>query len=325
MRFLHHNAAMLGPLRSFLVVVKESSLHRAAAALRISQPALSRQMQALENELGGRLLERSTSGVSATAAGHALAAKLAPLLSAYDATMADVRRLLRGESEQLRIGYLASVARAYLEPALAQVRKAYPKVKIKLLDLSPGEQIAALRRGDIDLALTGQEGGLLQRDFYLRTLVTLPILAALPAEHPLAHRRRLKLADLKDERFIGTPESDLPGRQRWLTQLFRKHGGFRPRFILEASSLSDGFSLVVNEGAVAILPDYLRDYPTVGIAMIPISDPQARWDLSVAWQRGRTTGPLQALLAALATTAKAVGAKRLGKTSPPGRSLKTSG
>src|SRR5260221_6621764 len=105
---------MLAPLRSFLVVVKESSLHRAAAALRLSQRALSRQMQALENELGGRLLERSTSGVAATAAGHALAAKLGPLLAGFDTAMADVRRLLRGESEQLRIGYLASVGSAYL-------------------------------------------------------------------------------------------------------------------------------------------------------------------------------------------------------------------
>jgi DNA-binding transcriptional LysR family regulator len=222
----------------------------------------------------------------------------------------------------LRIGYLASAAREYLEPALVKVRKEFPKVKIKRLDLSPGEQIAALRRGEIDIAITGQEGGLLQRDFYLRTLVKLPLLAALPAEHALARRRRLKLSDLKDERFVASSERDLPGRQRWLTQLFRKHGGFRPRYVQEADSLSDALSLVVNEGAVAILPDYLRDYPTAGVAMIPIADAAARWDLSVAWQRGRTAGPLQALLAALAATAANVCSARGGTRAS--RSLKTS-
>ena len=304
---------MLAPLRSFLVIVQESSLHRAAAALRISQPALSRQVQALEAELGGRLLERSTSGVSVTAAGRALAVRLRPLLEDYDGMMAAARRLARGESEQLRIGYLASVAREYLEPALAQVRREFPKVKIKLMDLSPGEQIAALRRGEIDVALTGQEGALLQRDFYWRTLATMPVLAVLPADHALAKRKQLKLSELRDLPFVGSPESDLPGRQRWLTQLLRKHGGFRPHFFQDATSLSDGLLLVANEGAVAILPDYLRDYPAVGVAMVPISDAAARWDLSVAWQRGRTGGPLQALLDGLANTARSVCARREAK------------
>src|SRR6267378_6830886 len=96
---------VLAQIRSFLTVVEEGSLHRAAARLRISQPALSRQMQALEHELGGRLLERMATGVRPTAGGQALAKRMGAVLASYDLAMSsDTRRALRGETDQVRIG-----------------------------------------------------------------------------------------------------------------------------------------------------------------------------------------------------------------------------
>jgi DNA-binding transcriptional LysR family regulator len=94
---------MLAQIRSFLTVLEEGSLHRGAARLRISQPALSRQMQALEHELGGRLLERMATGVRPTAGGQALAERMGAVLASYDLAMSDTRRALRGETDQLRI------------------------------------------------------------------------------------------------------------------------------------------------------------------------------------------------------------------------------
>src|SRR4051812_24138767 len=143
---------MLEKLRLFLVVLEEGSLRRAAERLRISQSAITRQMQLLELDLGGRVLERASSGVRPTIGGHALAAKAKILLVDYDSAMAEVRRLVRGESERLRIGYVASAAQEYLGPALAVLRRAYPKLKVKMLDQTPGEMIIALRQGEIDLA-----------------------------------------------------------------------------------------------------------------------------------------------------------------------------
>lgn len=255
-------------------------------------------MQALENEIGGRLLERTSSGVSPTAAGHALAAKIRPVLADYDAAIAEVKRLACGQSEQLRIGYIVSAAQGYLAPALATLRQTHPEVKVKLLDLSPGEQIAALRRGEIDVALIGQEGCLLAQDFYTRKLATLPLLAILPADHALATRKGIQLAELKNERFIGAPESDMPGRNRWLTQLCRR-AGFRPKFAGDADSFSHAFTLVASDGVVMLMPEYVRDYPAPAVAMIPIEDAEATWDFLVMWQRGRTAGPVRALLDAL--------------------------
>jgi DNA-binding transcriptional LysR family regulator len=293
---------VLAQLRAFLVALEEGSLNRAALRLRVSQSALSRQMQALENEIGGALLERTTTGVRPTAAGHALATSLPRVLAEYDGAMTEARRLARGQHDLIRVGYLGSAAQRFLDPALSTLRQSHPEVKVKLLDLSPGEQIVALRRGEIDLALIGQEGALLASEFYTRKLATLPVVAVMPADHPLASRKRISLKELGAERFISSPEEDLPGRDRWITQLCRR-AGFRPKFVQEAASVSHMFTLIGSEGAVTLLPAYLTSFPVAGVAMVQLSDVKATWDFLVVWQRGRAAKSLRALLDALAASA----------------------
>src|SRR4026208_838524 len=177
---------ILDKLRLFLGVLEEGSLRRAADRLRISQSAITRQMQSLELDLGGRVLERTSAGVRPTNGGHALAEGAKTLLADHDSTMAEVRRLVRGESERLRIGYIASAVQEYLGPALAVLRRAYPKLKVKMLDQTPGEMIIALRQGKIDLALTLRGIDLLSRDFYARKLATVRSLVALTVSHRFA-------------------------------------------------------------------------------------------------------------------------------------------
>jgi DNA-binding transcriptional LysR family regulator len=289
---------MLAQLRAFLVAMEEGSLNRAAARLRMSQSALSRQMQALETEIGGALFERTTSGVRPTDAGHALATSLPKVLADYDTMVAEARRLARGQRDLIRVGYLGSAAGTFLNPALGTLRRTHPEIKVKLLDLSPGEQITALRNGEIDLALAGQEGALASREFYTRKLTTLPVVAVLPADHPLAARKAIPLEALRGERFISAPEEDMPGRDRWVIQLCRS-AGFRPNFVQQGDSVSQMFSIVSGEGAIALAPAYLKSIAVPGVAMVPISDPKATWDFLVVWQRGRMPGSLRALLDAM--------------------------
>ena len=291
--------AVLAQLRAFLIIMEEGSLNRAAMRLRISQSTLSRQMQALEADIGGALLERTTSGVRPTDAGHALASSVPGVLAEYDAAIAEARRLARGQRDLIRVGYLGSTAQMFLDPALSVMRRNHPEVKVKLLDLSPGEQIAALRKGEIDLALIGQEGALLSTEFYTQKLTTLPLVAVMPADHSLASKRQISLKELRDERFICAAEEDLPGHNRWITQLCRR-AGFKPKFVQEAVSVSNMFTLIVSEGAVALVPSYLKHFPVAGVAMVELLDKKATWDFLVVWQRGRTAKPLRELLDALA-------------------------
>src|SRR5713101_8336529 len=203
MRFSHHLCSVIEKLRLFRVILEEGSLRRAAERLHISQSAITRQIQLLEHDLGGRVLERTSSGVRPTSGGYTLAERARTLLVDYDSVMAEVRRLVRGESDRLRIGYVASAVQEYLGPALAVLRRTYPKAKIKMLDQTPGEMIIALRRGEIDLALTGHGVDLLSRDFYTHKLASVPSIAVLPFNHQLASLKQIHISELKGESFVG--------------------------------------------------------------------------------------------------------------------------
>lgn len=288
--------------RSFLVILEEGSLNRAALRLHVGQSSLTRQMQALENEIGAPLLERMTSGVKPTALGNRVAAEMKPLLESYDAAMTGFRQHARGQRDELRIGYLGSAAHTYLNPALAALRREHPQAKIRLLDQTPGEQMQALEKGEIDIALIGQEGASLAKEFYTRKLATLGACVVLPADHPLARKSEVHAAELKSEVFIGAPEEAVPGRNRWVERICRK-GGFRPKFVAEGDSIGEAFSLVVSEGAVMILPDYFASHPPPGTRLLPLVDKSANWDLLLVWQRGRATTVLRSMVALLSLNA----------------------
>ncbi len=285
-------------LRSFFAIVEQGSLNKAADRLRVSQSTLTRQMQALEQDVGGPLLERSPGGVVLTATGHALLDATKPLLVKFDAVLADVRQRARGQSAELRIGYLMSAAADYLNPALAALRKTHPEVKVKMRDLSPGEQIAALRAGEIDVALIGYAGTFLEKEFYVKTLATLPVLVAMAEDNPLAKLAAVTPSDLRKAVFVGAAEADMPGHNQWVTRLC-KRAGFRARFVQDADSLTHSLSLTVTEGAVSLQPDYANKTKVPGVAFRPLRDASATCPLMVAWPRGKVSAPVRTLLAAL--------------------------
>lgn len=285
-------------LRSFFAIIAHGSLNKAAERLGVSQSTLTRQVHSLEAEAGGRLFERSTSGVALTAAGHALAAGMKPLLADVDRVLDETRKLARGKSTQLRVGYLVSAAADYLHPALAALRKSAPNVKVKLVDLSPGEQLGALRAGRIDLAVLGSPDAAIAQEFYVRRLAALPVMVAVSEGHRFAGRPWVNTADLRGELFVGAAEQDLPGYNRWVARLCRR-AGFRPRFVEDAESLTHGLAMVVSDGAVSLLPEYTRTTNVPGVFFVPLRDPYARWELLVVWQRGAMTTPVKAMLEAL--------------------------
>jgi DNA-binding transcriptional LysR family regulator len=292
---------MLAQIRSFLTVVEEGSIHRAAARLRISQSALSRQMQALEHELGGRLLERMTTGVSPTAGGQTLAKKMGAVLASYDLAMSDTRRALRGETDQVRIGYLPSAAHQYLSGPLREVRRSHPKTVLKLVDLFPGEQIIALRAGEIDIGITNDSGELLAGEFYTRKLAEMRSYIALPEQHRLAAQDRVRLSDLQGEFFVSWDSQQAPGLDRQVEAYCKKYGKFRPKFHGPAQSLAHSFELVANENTVSILPAFASHHSPPGVVILPLADTEVTWKILVMWRRGRAGGALKALLDALFT------------------------
>jgi molybdate transport repressor ModE-like protein len=292
---------MLEKLRLFLVVLEEGSLRRAADRLRISQSAITRQIQLLELELGGQVLERTSAGVRPTNGGEVLAERAKRLLADYDSTTAEVRRLNRGDSERLRIGYIASAVQEYLGPALAVLRRDYPSLKVNMLDQTPGEMIIALRQGKIDLALTLHGIDLLSRDFYIRKIATVRSLVALPFNHRFATKRQVSISQLKGETFVRGSDDVVPGYTQRITQFCRKYGGFRPRLttIDKPDGLVETLTLAANEEAISIQPAFVSHLNVPNVVMVPIADAGATWDLFVVWHPGEIAGPLRTLLSEL--------------------------
>lgn len=286
---------MLERVRSVLVVLEEGSVNRAALRLGVAQPTLSRHVQSLEQELGAPLFERGPKGMQPTDFGYFLRDKFAPILKQWDLTRADVSAYAQGRSNQLRVGYIGLAAAKYLNPALATLKREFPDLKLLLFDHTPFEQIQSLREGHLDVAIVGQEGAAMAEDFYQRSPARLGVCVTLSMDHPLSSRESFSLSELESERFVGVSEKAAPGRNNWIVQLCAK-AGFKPQFIAETNTVSETFTLVASERAVALLPDYVDGSPPPGIAYCRLSDKWASWKLYVLRQRGRGSNAARRLV-----------------------------
>ena len=146
-------------LRYFLAVAEALNFTRAAAQLRIAQPALSRRVQDLEEEIGVDLFKRGPRGVILTAEGKLFLDEVRELLKRADESVEKVRALARGEYGELHVGYAPSPTVEILPPALAAFQKAVPRVKVLLHDLSSDELITGLQNGTLELAITVPPAG----------------------------------------------------------------------------------------------------------------------------------------------------------------------
>src|SRR5258706_5924083 len=146
-------------LRNFLAVGEALNFTKAAAQLRVGQPALSRQVQDLEEEIGVDLLHRSPRGVTLTAEGKLFLDEVRDLLKRADESVEKVRALARGEYGELHIGYAPSPSVEILPSALAAFQKGVPRVKLTLHDLSSDELIDGLRDATLELAIMVQPVG----------------------------------------------------------------------------------------------------------------------------------------------------------------------
>lgn len=148
----HNDLCMeLRHFRYFLAVGEALSFTKAAARLRIAQPALSRQVQDLEEEIGVDLFKRSPRGVTLTAEGKLFLAEVRELLKRIDESVVKVRELARGHYGDLHVGYASSFTVELMPPAVAAFEKQFPRVNLVLHDVSRAELIEGLESGALEL------------------------------------------------------------------------------------------------------------------------------------------------------------------------------
>jgi DNA-binding transcriptional LysR family regulator len=275
-------------LENFATVIEEKSINAAASKLRLSQSTLTRRIQSLESEIGFSLLERTTSGITLTPAGQHFHSQVVKVLPALSSAIQEAQNIASGKQSSIRIGYLMSTTQDFLNPALRKFKKKFPNLIVELFDLSPGEQIEALRNKEIDLAIIGQSGETIAKEFTIQKIASIPPIVAMSEENPYSQFESCRLEDLKTQRFIIPPEKDVPGYDAWIKKLCIK-ANFKPVFGPKPESLAQAMSFIItNEKLVYILPNYIKNIPSPGIKFLHIDNASIDWPFYIAHPKENT-------------------------------------
>ena len=239
-------------LRYFQVVGEVLNFTKAAARLRVAQPALSRRVQDLEDEIGVDLFRRSPRGVTLTAEGKLFLQEVRELLKRVDESVEKTRALARGEYGELHIGYIPIPTAEMLPRTLEAFRKAVPRVKLVLHDLSTDELIAGLRDGTLELAIMVQPIGEQTAGIEFETLRNYVWCVALSRAHPLARLKSIALEKLAGERLVILSRKSYPEYHRILEHIFAPVSG-KLLIAMECDSEDSLFMEVEAGRAIAVV------------------------------------------------------------------------
>jgi DNA-binding transcriptional LysR family regulator len=207
-------------LRYFVTVAEELNFSRAAARLRIAQPAVSRQIRDLEDELGAKLFERTARAVRLTEAGRVFLIEARAVLRRADEAVRAVRAIRDGG--ELRVGYAPSLTVEILPAALRTFQETHPGIRVALHDLSTREMLAGLCEDRLDLGLCVRPAPAALTGLRFDELRRYAWCVAVATTHPLARRRAVAASELSGERLIAFSRADYPEYHDDLQKLLAK-------------------------------------------------------------------------------------------------------
>src|SRR5947207_3853093 len=207
-------------LRYFIGVAEEENVSRAALKLHVSQPALSRQIRDLEEELGFSLLQRSAKSVRLTDAGRAFLLEARAVLQRAEEAVKAARAIATGGRGELHVGYAPSLTARILPPTLRAFQAELPKIRVKLHDLSTEEMFTGLREGKLQIAFVVRPTPARLRGMRFEELLRDPVCVTVSPNHPLARRRTVSIADIRSEPLLAYNRKEYPEAYELLERLF---------------------------------------------------------------------------------------------------------
>jgi DNA-binding transcriptional LysR family regulator len=265
-------------LSAFVAVVEEGGMSAASRRLRLSQPALSQTVSALERKLGVRLLERTSTGVRPTEAGTLLLAEARAVLARHQQALATLASYTSEGSGVIRLGIPLELAPEVLPPALAKFAADYPNTRIVPRHLSTAAQFAALRGSELDVGLVRERPAGSDVDAMLVTREDLGVLLESELAARLVGPDGVRLDDLAGLHWVSFPRSGSPAWYDALAGILRSHGvdigppapeGQELIAAVKFTAVSTGpaFALAP-EGGLHPLPDNVRWCPLVGQPLV---------------------------------------------------------
>jgi DNA-binding transcriptional LysR family regulator len=276
-------------LRSFVLLAQQLHFGRTARLLNLSQPALTKQIRRVEEDLGCSLFKRGKHGTKLTSAGEQFLEEARPIVSGFDRLMEGGRRLARGESGRLRIGF--GFHTFELVPRLiGRLRQAVPDVQISLRDMSTLEQTEALRSGRIDAGFVRSP---VSREFDEMPVIRDRLALVSSSDSRLPGKATLK--DCAQEPFILISNERAPTFRRHVIALCTK-SGFHPRIIQDTSEVTTSIALVQAGLGITLIPQSFGTAHIAGVRLHELNDPAASWAVSAAWRRDDSNPVLKRFL-----------------------------
>ena len=284
-------------LRYFVAVGEEQHYGRAARRLRVAQPALSRQVQDLEAELGFKLFERLPRGVRLSTAGKLFLDDARRILQEVDEASARAGRVARGRSGTLRVGFTENASwRGVVPESFRRFRELQPEAELQLHPLTSLEQLEAVRAGRLE---AGFIFNMPKGDPDLeRLLVAMQYLElAVPKGHPLTRLKKLRLRALTDATFVWFPRRQSPAvYDRLMRTCFR--GGLKsPRIVQEGVNEATILSLVATGLGVGWVLGTARWRCPESVAIMSVVDLKMALPLALAWRKDNTSPLLASFVA----------------------------
>lgn len=256
-------------LRYFVAVAREENVTRAAAALRVAQPSLSRQIRDLEEELGFGLFEREARSIRLSAAGRHFLDECEALLTQVSEAVERTRSIAEGRAGVLRVGFAPSLTVQLIPRLLRAYAEAMPGVRVELHDLSTREMMAQLDEGSLDAALLVPPGkGWLPQGWAFHELLRFGAAVAVPLDHPLAWSGPVAPEKVAAETLMVYARSEYPEYHDWIAPILT-HAPKQPG-MEEHHSAATLMAAVESGRGVAIVQSGLPHYVGERLCVIPI-------------------------------------------------------
>lgn len=281
----------LRQLKYFVTVAEELNFRRAAQRLFMEQPPLSRQIRKLENELDVELFHRSTRGVTLTPAGQAF-------LDEARLTLAQAERAVKAaqkatQHKKLTVGFSICAFDRVLPEIIQAYRQQSPDVVVTLQEMSTETQIQALLNDEIDIGFV--HAPVSHCALQTVTLLSEPLVVALPPNHPLTHQKQIDLQLLANESFIVFPESVKPELHTQIMQLCEQ-AAFIPRIVQEASPPEVLLGFVASGMGVSLVASGAETRHKADVIYRPLSNPTPMLEIAAAWRKHSASSKLKDFL-----------------------------